>query len=381
MKGLLPLIKDLTRVNGPLSISQFMRLSLTHPTHGYYSRPSDSVFGRRGDFVTSPEISQLFGELCAVFLVSRLCINEKVKPFSYVELGPGTGTLMADILRTWKRYPAVFDKLQDIHLVERGSHLRDSQARILRDIVPHLQVHWHDDVSQLPDNDTQAENEMVLMAHEFFDALPIHQFQLTEDGWREVLIDYREGETGNLAFGLSSNETAAVSGWLASSGPDGVKEIGTVREWSPESGHVMHTLGQKLKSRGGVGLVVDYGNSSGCMSQSFRAIQNHKFVHPLTAIPGTCDLTADVDFKYLSDVAGRVAVEVQPVITQQNFLFRMGSGVRMEMLLRGLSDRKVAGDLMSSYLRLVDKQQMGALYKFLCISSGSGSESVYPFSD
>ncbi|GAA5848813.1 hypothetical protein JCM9279_002952 [Rhodotorula babjevae] len=183
---LLTVLEETIKTHGPLAVPRFMTLCLNHPTLGYYT--TRTVFGKEGDFVTSPEISQVFGELLAVWYVTQWLAQGSPKRVRVVELGPGRGTLLADILRTFRALPEPSrPPISSIHLVEQSGQLKRVQkARLVEMGFGETPVEWHADVAAVP----QSEDEFtILIAHEFFDALPIHIFENTQKGWREVLVD------------------------------------------------------------------------------------------------------------------------------------------------------------------------------------------------
>ncbi|RXW25505.1 hypothetical protein EST38_g304 [Candolleomyces aberdarensis] len=394
--------------------------------------PSHPVFGTSGDFITSPEISQVFGEvidpsLC-IWFVSQWANAGKPASVRLVELGPGRGTLMADILRTISKF-GLSQSLTGVHFVETSQALRSVQERLQSS--PHygdVKLHWYNSITEIPRSPSEY---TILVAHEFFDALPIHVLQKKETGWHEVLIantedlqtspspetkdaDTNESTTqensamtpGPRLRRVLSPQPSAASMLLGHSSPRFDKlPVGSFIEVSPTSFRIAHHVGRLLaanpppsdipgRSRslpqdetkeaekeevgvGGCGLFIDYGGAN-VFGDSFRAFKQHKIVDAFDQ-PGECDLTANVDFAYLKEAMSGL-VSTHGPLTQSSFLERMGLPIRVDALLRGAKSeerRKVIQDAAS---RLVDLSGMGKEYKVLGITSTAGTDvEAYPF--
>ncbi|CAB0020379.1 unnamed protein product [Nesidiocoris tenuis] len=342
-----------------------MKEVLTRPKMGYYM--NKDVFGTRGDFITSPEISQLFGEMLAIWMISEWRKIGSPRPFQLVELGPGRGTMMADILRVFGKLGVTGDTLE-VHLVEVSKSLSEIQASNLcrehgsaaeSDKHPfyyrgltdrEISVFWHKSVEQLP------EKFSVIVAHEFFDALPIHKFQRTSNGWREVLVDVDPQDSQKLRMVTSSIPTPASLLLIRES------ETRDHIEVSPSSGALMQFLAQRLEEFGGFALIADYGHS-GDKGDTFRAFKKHQLHDPLCE-PGTADLTADVDFSYLKKAVGDKLISFGPV-TQHEFLKRLHIDVRLKKLLAS-STKEQQDELLSGYKMIMDEKGMGTAFKFMC---------------
>ncbi|XP_071450796.1 protein arginine methyltransferase NDUFAF7 homolog, mitochondrial [Hetaerina americana] len=359
------------KMMGPIPVAEYMREALTHPTLGYYTTRSE-VFGKSGDFVTSPEISQLFGEMVGVW-----CLNEwrKVgspKPVQIVELGPGTGSLAEDIIKVWCLLEG---NDLTLRLVEISQSLIKKQAQRLcgesavdNEISPEglrttrgdVPVHWYSVVDDVP-----VDSFTIFVAHEFLDALPIHKFQFTEDGWREVLVDISKDsghEIPKFRFVLARNETPASKIFLK----NGVvgRQPGVVREVSPAALALGYQLATRIEEDGGFVLIADYGHL-GEKGDTLRAFSNHKLHDPLEN-PGKADLTADVDFRRLQDEVGEKALTIGPV-PQQFFLQNMGIDVRLEALKKSCSSEREVKWIEAGYRMLTDPTQMGERFKFFAL--------------
>lgn len=325
------LIVDEIHRSGPISVARYMELCLLHPQHGYYS--TRDPFGAAGDFTTAPEISQMFGELLGLCLAQAWLDQNRPAPFTLAEIGPGRGTLMADLLRAIRVVPGMADAAR-LHLIEASPHLRAVQRRALAGAV-HL-----DNAGGLP----QA--PLFLIANEFFDALPIQQFQRGAQGWAERLIGL--GADGGLAFGLGPPMDLNLPG------PEGC-----VIERCPAAPAIVTEIASRIAAHGGAALFIDYGGWNG-QGDTFQALAGHQPVDPL-ARPGRADLTAHVDFAPLAAAADAAGCAFG-YTTQGALLGALGIAERAQRLDRaGDSGAGVAAR------RLTDSGEMGELFKALAI--------------
>ena len=355
------------KFGGPITVSQYMQEVLSNPLSGYYM--NKDVFGSRGDFTTSPEISQMFGECIAIWFVHEWMKMGSPKPFNIVELGPGRGTLMSDVLRVFRKLvPEAMTETQ-VHLVEISPKMREMQAKSLEKYSSIL--HWCHRVEDVPKTFT------FFIAHEFFDALPIHKFikvpvmprnldsmeklPPTDKEWREVLVDVDVDKEKKecLRFVRARHKTPAVD--LL---PDLSNHTETAIEISPKSGIVVRKVSDRITEFGGIALIADYGRD-GPSPDSFRAFRDHK-LHDALVDPGTADLTADVDFGYLKSQCREETVCYGPT-PQGEFLKSLAIDLRLEKLVQGCDDDKTIRDLKSAYNVLTNKDQMGERFKFLSI--------------
>ncbi|CEH17034.1 Uncharacterized conserved protein [Ceraceosorus bombacis] len=456
-----------------MSIATYMRTALLDPTLGYYASASASahaqqtrqgeserdrtrdILGAKGDFITSPEICQIFGELLAVYLISRWQAAGSPSKVRLVELGPGRGTLLSDVISTFSRFPTLLSSLRSVHLVEASPGMMTSQASALGSILQSsglemssaedglengskdehkqrsdegedgrrkVQVEWFPRIEDVP---ISKNAYTMVLAHEFFDALPIHIFENTPKGLREVLVDVdrpTEGQSGvtilrpsDLQPVQSSNDGSAASStssspftalrkvlsprptpWSTLASLQGrFKSLppGSRVEVSFESFSAARRLGEVLSGRearrlkedggvdqefegkrmsgqslGGAGLIVDYGNvvASG---DSWRAFKKHALSDPLKDA-GEADLTANVDFAYLrSALEGTDARPLGPM-TQSSFLQSLGLAPRLKHLLDSPSiSEENKADIRRAVRRLIDQKGMGTQYKFLGIEA------------
>ncbi len=327
------------KTTGPITVADYMRDCLLHPQHGYYS--TRDPFGAAGDFITAPEISQMFGELLGLCLAQTWLDQGAPARFTLSELGPGRGTLMADVLRSTKAVPG-FHRAATVLLMEASPTLRAVQAQTLGADAPI----WADTVSDLPDQ------PLYLLANEFFDALPIEQFHRDEVGWHQRLV----GAQGtSLYFGLSDP--------VACPDPRFQTDVpGTVVELCPCAGPIAAHIGALIRRHGGAAILIDYGGwrSKG---DTLQAVRNHAFEDPL-ANPGQADLTAHVDFEALAFAAGPDLCS--GLIDQGTLLTRLGIHLRADCLAAGLS-----GDALQNHLtatrRLTDPAEMGTVFKAMAL--------------
>ncbi|GGD46887.1 class I SAM-dependent methyltransferase [Sinisalibacter lacisalsi] len=325
---------------GPITVGAFMAECLLHPKWGYYT--TRDPLGTAGDFTTAPEISQMFGELVGLALAQAWMDQGTPDAITLAELGPGRGTLMADILRATKAVPG-FHAALEIHLVEASPALREKQRAAL---AGHDITH-HDSAGTLP------EAPLFLIANEFFDALPIRQFIRAGDAWRERLVGL---DDDTLAFGLGVPDMPAE---LAHR--DDVAEGGLV-ETCPAAAAIMDQIARRIGTHGGAALIVDYGDWRS-LGDTLQALKSHAPVDPL-ATPGEADLTAHVDFEALARAAPALAAS--RLTPQGVFLERLGITPRAEALARRLSGTALDAHV-AAHRRLTHPDEMGTLFKVLAL--------------
>ncbi len=340
MSGLLPHLLARIRRTGPLTIADYMAECLTHPAHGYYT--TRDPLGAAGDFTTAPEISQMFGEMLGVCLAQAWLDHGRPAPFALAELGPGRGTLMADVLRATKGVPGFLDAAQ-VHLVEVSAPLRARQAAALAGVAPV----WHDRIADLP------AMPLYLVANEFLDTLPIRQFLRLGGGWAERMVG---AEGDGLIFGLAPPAPLGALGHRMEDTEDG-----DLVEVSAAAEAVAEELGARIARDGGAAILIDYGGwrSKGNTLQALRA---HQGVHPLDG-PGTADLTAHVDFEAVARAGRRSGAAVTGMTTQGVFLERLGITARARALARGDSSDRIADE----HRRLTHPEEMGDLFKVMAL--------------
>ena len=337
---------------GPVDVAEFMRLAMLGERSGYYTQ--GSPIGAAGDFITAPEISQMFGELIGLWTVDTWEKLGKPDPVLLVELGPGRGTLMADCLRAAALRPE-FTSAMRLHLIEISEPLRREQQSRLGAFAPS----WHTDIATLP------LGPAIILGNEFLDVLPIHQFQLTASGWMERAIGENNGA---LAWTL-----VAAGAHLGLLRPVHRRaNPGDIAEVSPAALGFMATLARRLQDQGGAALFIDYGMAASGLGASFQAVKGHRLVDPLSHF-GEADLTAHVDFAAMAEAASSTGAAVQGPMTQQAFLGALGIGARAERLCEG-KDATSAKEIRLGLDRLTGADQMGNLFKVMAIRRSGAPE-------
>jgi len=326
---------------GPIGVADYMLECLLDPTHGYYA--TRDPLGAAGDFTTAPEISQMFGEMLGLWLAQVWMDQGAPDPFVLAELGPGRGTLMADMLRATRSVPGFHAALR-LNLVEASPVLRSAQAEVLEGFTPA----FHASVADLPDG------PLFLVANEFFDALPIRQFQRGPAGWHERQIGAADER---LIWGLGPE---ARIGLLEDRFAD--TPLGGIIETNAPAMAIASEIGQRIAAHGGAALIVDYGgwHSHG---DTFQAMARHAHADPLDH-PGAADLTAHVAFGPLARAA-TPAVAV-PLTPQGVFLERLGITARAQALAKGISGPALDNHV-AAHRRLTHPQEMGTLFHVLAL--------------
>ena len=329
------------RSTGPMTVADYMHDCLLHPEFGYYAR--HDPLGVSGDFTTAPEISQMFGELLGMALAQAWLDREAPQPACLAELGPGRGTLMADMLRASRTVPE-FPEAVSVHLVEASPVLRDVQRKTIDHPLRH-----HDSIESLP------RVPLFLVANEFFDALPVRQLQRNGAAWRERMVGV--DNDGNLTLGLSDPVSSEPLADRLGDARDG-----DIVEIRPAARAIAADIGARIAEFGGLALVVDYGGQHS-LGDTLQAVQAHRSVSPLTD-PGAADLTAHVDFGAIAHAA-RPAAHTR-VIPQGEFLERLGIFQRAERLAERLT-----GSALESHgaalRRLTHEDEMGTLFRAMAL--------------
>ncbi|MGL4813153.1 MAG: class I SAM-dependent methyltransferase, partial [Beijerinckiaceae bacterium] len=345
MTPLLARILERIAASGPISVEDYMALCLADPVHGYYM--TRDPIGVDGDFTTAPEISQMFGEMVGVWLLQAWQSIGAPNAVALVELGPGRGTLMADILRTAKIVPA-FHAAITVHLVETSPVLRARQTSKLRADASRLR--WHNRLSEVP------RQPALIVANEFFDALPIRQWQRRDGQWRERIVGCAHGR---LHYALHHEPDLRLT--------DAASE-GAIREVCAAGETVMAEIAARLVSDGGSALVIDYGHSDSGFGDTLQAVRRHAFAD-VFAEPGEADLTGHVDFARLRTIAQHMGASSFGPVTQGDFLRAMGIEARAEKLSARANDVQRADIAMAlQRLTAADRDSMGVLFKVMALA-------------
>ncbi|MDB5409662.1 MAG: synthase subunit beta [Rhodospirillales bacterium] len=337
------------RMHGPLTVAEFMAEALGNPQHGYYM--TRDPLGRGGDFITAPEISQVFGELIGLWAADLWDRIGRPEPLVLAELGPGRGTLMADALRAARLMPGFLAALQ-LHLVETSPTLRRAQGSALAAYDPH----WHDSIATLP------EGPLLLVANEFLDALPIRQLVRTGLGWAERLVGLNTA--GAFAFTLAAPHPAAdvlVPPALRAA------PVGGLFEFAPAALGIVDALSRRIARQGGAALFLDYGHTVRACGETLQAVRDHNPC-PVLQDPGEVDLTTHVDFAAIAEAAVAADAAVWGPVTQGDFLRALGIESRLERLAADAAPEQAA-EIVSAGRRLIDPGGMGTLFKVLAIAA------------
>lgn len=418
-EALSPLAKDLLsyiKIRGPISLHEFIAQTSNHAVHGYYQNAADKI-GVRGDFVTAPEISQLFGEMIGIWCLSAWFALGEPKEIRLIELGPGKGTLMKDILRVAAKFPK-FDNAVRVHLVElsetmrklqreslecKGDTARDQQGTVNMTSMGGIPIYWHHMLQQIPDDENIPS---LVVGQEFLDTFPVHQFVYTKNGWREKLVDIDTSDSPfYFRLVLSNNATPAVQALMMNRGdepsfdpapfaqkrelnamlknmplqrdvadlrghiPEGLHENDGI-EISPLALATCEDIAKRICKTRGAALLIDYGENF-TQADSLRAFKKHTIMNILSE-PGITDITADVDFSACRKAVERKGAVACPVVGQGEFLQRMGIMERVERLIEADSTTDAQATLMlTSLRRLVEEKDMGKRFKVLGFSARS----------
>jgi SAM-dependent MidA family methyltransferase len=344
--SLLDRLKAQIAQDGPIGVAEYFTRCLHDPRDGYYAtRPG---LGAGGDFITAPLVSQMFGELIGLWAVETWIRMGRPSPFRLIEMGPGDGTLISDLLRAARLAPD-FLAAADLWLVEVSPPLRALQGERLA--AAPLPPQWSDSLNAVP-----AGAPVILVANEVLDCLPARQFIRTDQGWAERVIGL--DPAGDLAFGLKalSREPVPLDGGRA----------GSVVESSPAQQALAAEIGHRVATDGGAALLIDYGRDVPGPGDTLQAIQGHRKVDPLAA-PGQADLTVWADFPAVLEAARKAGARTGPILSQAAFLCGLGLEARSEALAAARPDR--AEQIARQLDRLTGEAQMGQLFKVVCLSA------------
>ena len=329
-------IAQLIEAEGPISIERFMNEANKH----YYA--TRDAIGAAGDFITAPEVSQMFGEIVGLALADVWQRAGRPANAVLVELGPGRGTLADDMLRAMK----VVGWEPELHFIETSPLLRDKQAALHPDAI------WHDTIQTLP-----TDRPLLIVANEFFDALPVQQLIMTYSGWRERVV--RMGMDGFEAAPGENTRYGEVPLHLRHVDPGGIIES------CPMARKLMRALARRLHDQGGAMLVIDYGHEGGAHGDTLQAVHAHAYADPF-AKPGVSDLTAHVDFSALAGSARAAGTHVAGPVEQGQWLVSLGLSDRAAILARNAPRR--AEEIGEAYRRLTHPDEMGELFKVMAVT-------------
>jgi NADH dehydrogenase [ubiquinone] 1 alpha subcomplex assembly factor 7 len=340
-------IKAMIASDGPITLERYMELALGHSEHGYYM--GRDPFGAAGDFITAPEISQMFGELLGLWAAEVWASMGRPRPIRLIELGPGRGTMMSDALRAARIVPD-FRSAIDVTLVETSPTLAEIQHETL--LTSGAPVGWIPSLAEAP------QGPAIVLANEFLDALPARQYVRSGGRWRERIV--RLDKSGELEFAVTRESEPFI---LASG------EEGDILEVNPAAHRLVFELAGRLVKQGGVALFIDYGHAFTGIGNTLQAVRAHRMVDPLVD-PGEADLTAHVDFAAMARSARAAGAAIYGPIDQGDFLRSIGIDGRTRALAeRATPDR--AAEFEVARQRLVGKNEgeMGAFFKVMAIAN------------
>lgn len=337
---------------GPISIAEYFHLCMADPEFGYYK--NQQAIGAKADFITAPEVSQMFGELIGAWSHQVWDNLKKPNKVALVELGPGKGTLMSDLLRAAKASPEFFNAIE-LYLIETSTLMREQQKKSLDNFEK--DISWLDDISQLPKMPT------IIIANEFLDVVPIRQYIKSESIWRErgVGLD-DDNQPAPLQLAATLDENLMPSG--ADKEPDG-----SVFETSPAREAIAQDIATHIQTNQGTALYIDYGHAKTGYGDTFQAVKKHKKVDPFEN-PGFADLTSHVDFERIAFASKLAGAKVSKIITQADLLLSLGLLERAG-ILGANADKATRQKIQNAVERMAAPDQMGELFKAVAIYSGS----------
>jgi len=341
-------IIGLIGATGPIPVSEYMALCLFDPDEGYYT--TREPFGVAGDFITAPEVSQMFGELVAVWLYQAWQRAGRPLPATFAEIGPGRGTLMKDMLRTWSRLDPALVAGASFAMVETSPRLAEIQERTLAGQRAALALAWHQTIETLP------RQPLFIVGNELFDAVPIRQFVYVGSGWRERVVGLDGADELHFFAGAGSVDAALLPA-DATDAPQGA-----IAEVAPARSALMSAIAARIAGQGGAGLFIDYGHLEPGVGDTFQALRRHRREDVL-ASPGEADLTAHVDFAPLADIVRAHGLDAQ-LSTQGEFLLGMGLLERAGALGAD-ADAETRQAISNAVQRLAGPDAMGELFKVM----------------
>ena len=348
-------IKDKIYRNGPMNIGAFMNMALGHPELGYYM--TRDPFGEKGDFTTAPEISQVFGELIGAWVVDMWQQMQCPQNFNLIECGPGRGTLMADILRVAKAVPQFISSV-NICLIEMSPVLKEKQEETLKG----YRVNWRNSIEEI-----NTDKPSIVIGNEFLDALPIEQLKRSAQGWQKRVVTHK-----NERFEYDWIE---ADGELKSFLPNKT-QTEKIYEVSPQRLCFIDQIASRIQ-HGGAALFIDYGYSQSHFGDTFQAVKGHDYISPLEDVGGS-DITAHVDFQAIQNRSKEIGMNATQIIEQGRFLKNLGIEYRLQALLNGVLKSNSMDQVLDiietlelGVKRLCAQDEMGALFKVLCLYKGN----------
>ncbi len=357
-------LRDRIRKNGPLTLHDYMQACAADPEHGYYI--VRDPFGAGGDFITAPDICQVFGELLGLWCVHVWAELGQPAHCRLVELGPGRGTLMSDALRAASLVPEFLQSVE-VHMVETSAALARVQEEQIRGQAEDQErflpaLHWHQRLEDVPEGPT------LLIANEFLDALPIRQFQKRNGEWFERMVTLDAAD--QFVFTLSARPQTDLTAFPVL---HATAKNGDFIEYCPLLPSIVDQLSKRASRHSLAGVFIDYGYGEPALGDTFQAVRGHEFVDPLHQ-PGIADVTAHVDFSRLLHLARGMDLQAFGVVTQRDFLIALGVRERAAQLMQGMENMMAAHQFITGFQRLIDPAEMGALFKVVALAGAGQPE-------
>ena len=328
-----------------------MQIALGDPEHGYYQ--IRDPLGVQGDFITSPEISQVFGEIIGLWCTVAWQNAGSPTKIILAELGPGRGTLMADILRTTTKVSPNFARALEVHLIETGPILKQQQMLVLKD----YRITWHEGIETIPSG------PLLIIANEFFDALPIEQYVMTKNGWHErhITVDKEHDKLSFVTVPLTTEDVSKFPYPISNAKVDSIFERNVMGE------QITKSIAERIRYDGIAALIIDYGHVRSRLGETLQAVKSHKYHKPLTDL-GDIDLTAHVDFAALATACKSAGTNVHGPVMQSQFFTALGIEQRTKTLATKATAEQ-ATLLIEGCRRLIASDGMGTLFKVMAITS------------
>ncbi|MEM6811733.1 MAG: SAM-dependent methyltransferase [Pseudomonadota bacterium] len=356
------IIKDKIRTDGPITIAEYMSLCLGHEKYGYYQ--SQNIIGQSGDFTTAPEISQLFGEILAAWVIDVWSKMGQPSKVHLVECGPGRGTLMDDILRIAQKYSQFYDAVH-ITMLETSSLLIDKQKKKLQERIVQAKIQdkvtWVHNVSMISHTEP-----LIILGNEFLDALPIHQYRFTDTGWKEKYIDLNKNDAFHYIEKSVKNEDLKLF-------PRSLlkPQLEDHLEVSHEAVNFMESLAKLMRNKQSIALFIDYGYVLPAYEATLQAVKTHRQAD-IFDTPGFCDLTAYVNFFHLSEIILNNNLMLFGPVSQSHFLTQLGIELRADQLIQNASTQE-ADEIKTALRRLIGNDthnnEMGDLFKVIAFTN------------
>lgn len=352
----------LIRLHGPISISSYMAEAMTNPKYGYYV--NQNPFGESGDFITAPEVSQMFGELIGLCFADLWLKMDRPVKVHLIELGPGKGTLMADIMRVLDVLPEFRDALE-LHFVEASPQLITIQKQAISDFKD--KATWHETIKSALTAAEDDDQATFIVANEFFDALPIRQFQKGELGWHERMVTVNERGDGLITM-LSPFPAHDVTL------PENLKksDLHSIIEVSPMADYVTGLIAEHIKTFRGAGLFIDYGYNEYKTGETLQAVEKHQYAD-MYERPGYADISSHVNFRKLLDIVKHAGLTPLGPKFQGKFLNDLGIAERVRILNNNATPEQKK-TILSELNRLIAPNEMGTLFKVVGMISDKDIE-------